>query len=540
MFVTRLLVSSLTLSSLLLGALPAHAQVAALLVASDPARIAAVDLVKVVSTDGSAWLGVRLNGRARLAIVTEEAALEAAPRASDWLRALDFVTRMRVAPPSGSLPSCGDSSALELADSGLPEPPLLGATRTVVLDSELELSRELVAQGVPIDAVQLARFTSLARAPFRVASYQGNAEGGVSAAVRFVAGGGALELPQVIAAGLDSVPVNLIALSTQALVAEGDAAADPSEFAVTYRGGSVTSDYPEARSSWLAQHSEQWLSEAQGNDALFAWTSFPYGETLLPATARYFQALPYARASACQKQIDNARGRASLTFADYVCEGSDDLALTLAELGFREPRLSRLFGALSVAPPPLGLQSRAPRYPRLEATDFDVRDCPPPQPPGPMSFPPPDSTGSEPQPRGDEQGPVYYEPAPVGPGYVEQSTSCNLVIVGDDSCSGDSSGSEPAAESCSGDSSSDDSYDSCSGDSSSDDGPESCSGDSSSDDSDSCSGDSEYDGDTCAGDTATDSHASLSPKKPRKVRLSLLSFVLAALALPLRRRPRFR
>ena len=240
-----------------------------------------------------------------------------------------------------------------------------------------------------------------------------------------------------------------------------------------------------------------------------------------------------------------------------MCEGADDLALSLTQLGFREPRLSRLFGTLpgAGAGATVHVESRAPRDPRIEATDFDASDCPVTEPvPGGMSTPPPVFTPVEPAPSGNEPGP-YYEPTAGDPVYLANDSSCNVVFVSDDSCSGDTSAPPPSSsDSCSGDTTTEDSSDSCSGDSSSDDGPESCSGDtSSSDGDDSCSGDSdsgsddssgcgksEYDGDTCSGDTKGEAHAALGPSKPRRVRLSLVTLLLAAFALPLRRRTWFR
>lgn len=551
----RKLLSVASLCVLLSSALPAAAQSSTLLAASDPSQISALDLAKVVAPDGSAWLSVRLKGRTRLAVVTSQSARELAPNAPDWLRALDFVTRVRVAPPSGTPPSCGEASAFPLADSGLPEQALLLATQSASVDSEIELRRELSDAGMTVGVDSIARFVAAAAAPFQLSFYQGASDGGSTAALRLIEQGPGEALPQVIVAGLDSLPSTLIALADRAVLPVGDDLALPSDFAVSYRGGSRSTDYGEARSRWLTENPKQWLSEAQGTHALFDWTAFPNQETLVPAITRYFQGMPFARARACQSRIEAARNRGSLERADYVCEGADDLAVSLAQLGFREPRLSRLFAALPGAGAPLRVESRAPRDPRIEATDFDTSGCPMTAPvPGGMSTPPPVFTPAEPAPSSSEPGP-YYEPTTGEPVYVSDGSSCNVVFVSDDSCSGDTSAPPPSSsDSCSGDTTTEDSSDSCSGDSSGDDGPDSCSGDSSSSDGgDSCSGDSdsssddssgcgksEYDGDTCSGDTKGEAHAALGPSKPRRVRLSLVTLLLAAFALPLRRRTGFR
>ena len=542
----------------------ARAQTAALLAATEPTRIAEVDVAKAMASDASLWLSVRLSGRTRLAVVAAQSAIEPASAADAWLRALDFATRMRVAPPPGPLASCGESRDWKLADSGLPESASIVASHVENPESELELRKTLADAGLAVDLDRIAAFTRDAPAPYRVSLYDGPANGGSTVALRLTESGYAADAPHISVMGLDSIPLSLIALARSAVLpAEADSA-DPSEFPVAYRAAMETTDYVAARASFVQGNPGRWLSEVQASSGLFAWTVFPSRGQIAPVATRYFQALSGGRGSVCEAQVQAAYARGSVNTADFVCSGSDDLAETLRELGFGDVRLSRLFGSLHQDGAAFRLVSSDPTSPVLEATDFDVSDC----------APPVTGTGTTPAPGPSSPAPVYVPPYDEGdPGYMSYDPapnsdrgegSCVAVFDASDSCSGDPTPSEPtSSDSCSGDSSSDDSNssDSCSGDSSSDDsGPDSCSGDSSSSDSsDSCSGDSdsssddsgcgksEYDGDTCSGSSKSSANdgaqqmtsaalgGSRASHRPRRVRLSLLTLLAAALALPLRR-----
>jgi len=204
-------------------------------------------------------------------------------------------------------------------------------------------------------------------------------------------------------------------------------------------------------------------------------------------------------------------------------------------LGSADLRLSRFFGSVSADDRTFRVAPSAPRSPLVHATDFDLSGCPP-----EMSLPstPPNDTPDFRSPPPVSTAPTVVR-GPDDPYYgappVSRGEGSGTVIVFDsgsnDSCSGDSSSGESSGDSCSGDSSSED-----------DSGPDSCSGDSSDSSSDGCSGDSdsgsdssgcgksEYDGDTCSGNASVEARP-----RPRQVRLSLLTLLAAALALPLRR-----
>ncbi len=552
----------------------ASAQTAALLAVGDATQLSEVQLVKVMADDSSLWLSVRLQGRTRLALVVAEAAIESAPGAHAWLSALDYATRMRVAPPPGSLAACGSSKQFGLADSGLPEPRRVAALEVSSATSELELRRLLADAGLAVDVSRVAQFTSDAEPPFHVAIYDLPPLGGSTEALRLRDRGHPGELPRIELSGASSVPLSLIALAKDGVLPLLQESADPSEFPVAYRASDESSDYLSVRGGWLAQNPTRWLNEVQASAALFAWTAFPPSGQLAPAVARYFDELSATPAGTCEAQILAAHARASIDAADFVCNGADDLAQSLSEVDFADLRLSRFFGLASADGSSFRVAPSASRSPLLLATDFDENGCPlAVSLPADAASGAPDST--TPAPVGSPPfiatapGDSHDDPTPAEPSVSQSEGSCTVTgfdsgsnesCSGDssspdssrDSCSGDSSSGDSRDDSCSGDSSSGDSRDdSCSGDSSSDDsGPDSCSGDSSDSSSDSCSGnsdsssDSSYDGDTCSGNSSTGNSArsrsaglrsSRAAPHPRQVRLSLLTLLAAALALPLRR-----
>jgi len=554
-----------------------HAQTAALIAVGDPTQISELQLAKVMADDSSLWLSVHLRGHTRLALVVPEAVSESAVAADAWLRALDFATRTRVAPPPGPLASCGAQAKYELADSGLPEPQRILASALSSENSELELRRRLLDVGLPVDVSQVAHFTSRAQPPFRVALYDVPALGGSTDALRLIDRGHPEELPSVELSGASKLPLSVIVLAKTGVRPVLQGSADASAFPVVYRASDASSDYLSARGAWLAQNEKLWLNEVQGGAGLFSGTVFPTGDRVASVVSRYLGALANGASSACETNIGAARERSSSNAADFACDDADDLSRTMTEVGFDELRLSRFHGTLGADGERFRVAGDGSFGPLLFATDFDQGGCAQP-------VVPPISGGSPPTSPPMTTTPVvisapedpYYGPAPTTTTtttgtYTEASctgsvsdSSSNDSCSGDsssndsssDSCSGDSSSEDSGGESCSGDSSSEDSSsESCSGDSSSEDSSgESCSGDSSSEDSssDSCSGnsssDSEYDGDTCSGSSA-DSHPSRakgaalrsqgaehrSRPRPRRVRLSLLTWLIAALALPLRR-----
>ncbi len=544
----------------LLAASVAAAESSALLAASDAAQIEQLTVAKVMASDSSLWLSVRWTGKGRLAVVTADSAVEAAKAADAWLRALDFNTRMRVAAPPGPLASCGANQQFEPVDTGLPEPAVIDVARVETVNSELELRRALEAAGLDVDPERIAHFTQGTAAPFRVSLYDVPGSGGDTAALRLHERGAGATAPQLELVSRDAVPISLIALATAAVLPAEGSSADPSEFPVSYRAASSSSDYRAARAQWLAEQPTRWLIEVQNSSSLFASTVFP---PLEPVMTRYLRGL----GADCVARVRGAYAHGSQDPSDYRCDDHDDLSLSLAQLGFAELRLSRLYGSLGPRGTAFRVLGSAVRSPLLAATDFDPSDCAPVTAATPASGSGAASPG--PQTPVVVSGPGSGDGYPSDPGtpvYTDDG-SCNVTIFdsGSDSCSGDSS-SDSSGDSCSGDSSSDSSGDSCSGNSSSDSSGDSCSGDSGTDStSDSCSGDSDsssdssgcgkndgYDGDTCSGNSHSSAEATRTSsdelrlagaparRRPRAVHLSLLTLLAAALALPLRRLRPFR
>ena len=559
------------------------AQTAALLAAADATQLAEVQLAKVMAEDSSLWLSVRLHGRTRLALVVAETAVEPAPAADAWLRALDFATRVRIAAPSGPFSGCGALTQFELADSGRPEAGRVAALEVSSASSELELRRLLADRGLNVDVDHVAQFASETPPPFQVLIYDVPASGGSTEALRLLDRGHPNELPKIINSGANSLPLSLIALAKEGVLPLGHESADPSELPVSYRAWGTSSDYLLARADWFVRNPTGWLNEVQTSAALFAWTVFPSNGQIAPVVSHYFEELSGAPEGSCEVRVRAAHARGSLNALDFVCDGADDLANSLAQVGFTELRLSRFFGSVSPHGSAFRVAPSLPRSPLLFATELDKSGCPaqvsaPPNVESDAADPrtaPPVSTSPVVVSAADDPN---YQPTPAGPPVSRCEGRCSVDgfdSASNGSCNGDSSSSDSSAESCSGDSSSSDSSvgdscsgesssgdssgDSCSGDSSSDDsGPDSCNGDASGSSSDGCSGDSsdssddsagcgksEYDGDTCSrnsadGNSARSRSAALWPSRqtrprPRNVRLSLLTLLAAALALPLRR-----
>ncbi|HEX3849385.1 MAG TPA: hypothetical protein VHW01_00375, partial [Polyangiaceae bacterium] len=444
--------------------------------------------------------------------------VETTASSDTWLRALDFTTRVHVAPPPGPLAACPNQTQFPAADSGLPESDVAAADPVTNVDSELELKRSLANAGIDVDPSELDAFSVDARPPFQLSWFEVGSNGASSSALRLLEPGSASELPKIRVAGLDSVPLTLVALARDAVQPATEDAADPSDFAVTYFAVDATSDYGSARAGWRLANADRWLLEVAGSPALF----------------------------------DGALARAATL--DSV---KDDLAESIRELGVDEIRLSRLFGSLTAAGATFRVASSPRRDPLVVATDFDTTHCAP----ATISLPPsamaPRSGATPPgrsptEPAVDRSGEATTVVADPGDGDGDGDGSGVAVVVdSSDSCGNDPSTPAPGSnEACSGDSSSSDSSssDSCSGDSSSDDSKDdSCSGDSNSNGNDSsgCGSDSKsgYDGDTCTGNSATskssaalESGGPLAARRPHRVRLSLLTLLAAGLSLPLRRR----
>ncbi len=557
----RSLCSLVLSTALVLSATSARAQARVLLAADDPKQITQVDLAQVMASDSTRWLSVRMKGRARLALVSATN-LEARSSGDAWLRALDFATRERVAAPPGPLAVCPERASFPLADSGLPELASIEAQPATTADSDLELQRALANAGIQVDLARIGEFSANNAGPYQITWFDAQTIGGVTAAVRWVDHDSTNQLPEIRVAGLDSVPVSLIALGKDAVSSQAGSEGDPSELAVTYFALAADSDYVTARASWQQNNADRWLLEAANTSAVFDYTVLGDDGEIPPAADQYFAAVT-GKASAsepCAVQVRTAHQQGSKDSADFSCNGADDLAQTLSELDFADVRLTRFFGSTNAAPA-FVVRPGTQQDPRLQATDFETKGCSAVDSAAPGGAATPGNgtgTGSA-MSTGAGQSSGTYTSGSESSTEVDTTVSqtsgasddsgCGVGFGIDttDSCSGDSSSSSDSSssDSCTGDSSSDDSSDSCSGDSSSDSSKDdSCSGDSDSsskDDSSGCgsSDKSGYDGDTCTGNSASSTSQGLTsphPARSHRVRLSLLTLLAAGLSLPLRRR----
>lgn len=512
----------------------ASARAAVLLLAEDGQKLTGLELAQVMAEDSSSWLRVRLNGRTRLAVITADALVERAPAADAFFRALDESTRVRVLPPYGAF-TCAGSSALSAADPDAVEPALIHVQDSFVAGSALELEQALRVAGFDFAGATMARFAERARGPYSTSLFRVPDAGGVTATLRVSEQGHALEAPRVFASDGVLLPMSFIALSSGDLEPELYPSADASELLVKYRARAQSSDYLEARGRWLADNAPRALCESRSDALLFRFRVGGGAAPLAPLATRYFRNWFGPGGANCATAVGAAQQRGSQDVREFGCNGADDLARVLGPLGFVEPRSSRFFTLASEE----GIQFRrvaaSVSGPLLRATDLDATDCSPvplvPSPPG--GAPPVPSVSNPTGPEGNE--------ALAGTPIYQSDGSCNLVLGSADSCSGDSTTSNDASDACSGDPSSGQSREACSGDSASGEtaSDESCSGDSeSTGDATGCSK-SEYDGDTCTGNSTPEAQTQLlqsGPRpKPRPLRLSLLTWLAAALALPLRR-----
>lgn len=324
-------------------------------------------------------------------------------------------------------------------------------------------------------------------------------------------------------------------------------------------------NYREVLEEWLAAHDTP-LLETRSHGVLFEWaihgnvvSSPPLADSYGRAASRELA----VDADECARQLLELRHPDAPSPA--ACGDARDFELALAAAGPERATLQRWAISAAQGFSPLRLQPGGdPRLPLLNARSVADPGCgepPPPlvviDPPGGRSVAgPTTTTGVEETPVVDATtaGDVGCSCSPGhDPYYDDRDSACSSDTSGtsddgDDACSGDSSSSSSDHDACSGDSSSssDDGDDTCSGDSSSSSSSsDGCGSDSSSSGDSGCDGGSEdhsYDGDTCSGSAAP--HAERGQKlqartaRPRRVKTSLWSLALVALALPIRRRKR--
>ncbi|HEY4158704.1 MAG TPA: hypothetical protein VGM29_11430, partial [Polyangiaceae bacterium] len=465
----------------------ANAQV---MIASKTALKVEVELGHVLGAASSAsWLSARVPSADRIAIVTPDSATLPSSAASDaWLRALDFASRVRVAPPADFALAC-QGRAPALADSGLPEPARIVANSSNLVGSDLELRRALEQGELDVNVDELAAFEAVALAPYRISWFEAPSTGGATSTLALTQSESTQ--PPTIWLEKCSGVLTMLGLSEHALAPTAGSVSDTSTLRVLYRGLQGSSDYRAAVAEDTLTIPDGWLREAVEPVPWFGFVALAGWGVIDPVSTRYVQnALNASAADACLAQIQNARLANSTRAVDYECTGASDLSRALQVLDFHDPVLSRYSGALrSAGALALADAELASAAPLLVATDVDASGCAVGTVNGSPSGGPPngESAGGVPlegvseSPSGSSGSDVsvdtntYVEASGGGDSDEGCGTSSPGTGQGDeeppasssDSCSGDSSDGQDSSDSCSGDSSDgQDSSDSCSGDSS--------------------------------------------------------------------------
>ncbi|HEY2406329.1 MAG TPA: hypothetical protein VGI10_10010 [Polyangiaceae bacterium] len=534
---------------------------AQVMIASQTALKVEIELGHVLGGASSAsWLSARVPSADRIAIVTPDGATLPSSAASDaWLRALDFASRVRVAPPGDFALAC-QGRAPELADSGLPEAARIAASSSDLVGSDLELRRALEQGQLDVNVDDLAAFEAAALAPYRISWFEAPSTGGATSALALASSESTQ--PPTIWLEKCSGTLNLLALSERALSPTAGSVSDTSTLRVLYRGLQGSSDYRAAVDEETLTTPDGWLREAVVPAPWFGFVALAGWGVIDPVSTRYVEnALSSSAADACVAQIQSAWLANSQRTTDYQCMGASDLSRALQVLDFHDPVLSRYSGALrSARVLALAGAELASEAPLLVATDVDASGCAV----GTVNGSPTGGPSNGESAGGVPLGGVSESPSGSSGSDVSVDTNTYVDASGggdsDEGCGTSSPGTgqgeqEPpsagSSDSCSGDSSDGQgSSDSCSGDSSDgQDSSDSCSGDSSdgSKDSSGCSSNSHSgsSGDTCSGSSPGSASAtqewlsnSRGGKRKPKLRVSMLSMLGCAFMLPLRRRSR--
>jgi hypothetical protein len=508
---------------------PASAQLLIVEPSNDASTVQYAELAYAFGASGPVtWLSLRADG-GPVALV---AALEADARGDEgldaWFGALEQVGSPRVLPPNAETMSCG----LPLTPLPVDWPRSPGrAPSTVELRSAADVSALLDAQGfvAPEELPEASRYL--------VWSWPASSAAFTTRTLRIRGQSEPLELmPHAV------FPVLLSALTRGAMTYRGELTSSELPVTVTI-GKPISHDYRERALDWLGSHGDA-LLELRARGPLFDWTI--YDEVTVPPLVRAYAdaaalELPALDVVACAERLGAWREPPVTASDSPGCDEASDAELALAAVDSDVATLERLIASSrAVVSWRAFAPGGQPRAPLLRAHQLDTSRCvtaPAPVSAG-ASQPPGVSGPSTPAVIRDEVEPerevVVVEHQPVE---VDCSGSPDSTHYRDDEidCSSQpGSGAESDDTDCSSDSSSSQSDDAdCSSDSSSSQSDDAgCSSDSSStSDRDSCSGDSTGD------ETPSEGKDELA-MKPRRLKTSLWSVVLAALVLPIRRRKR--
>ncbi|MBI3204918.1 MAG: hypothetical protein HYZ29_25500 [Myxococcales bacterium] len=545
-------------------------------------------------TGSTQWLSLGLEGGpGRVVMVLPVAAgTRVDPSLDAFFAAIDGVTAPRIRPPKPVL-ACGATHEGSLENTSLAPQSGLDPSSVAVLDDIAQLSSFAIQQGVAFGAEDTALLSQAGGARFVAVVYDLTQDAGFSKPLR-------VQQPSTAALGVGLLATDAAPDVTVFTVAEGRASVPAGlietaagDLGIEWQVLSGTSSYlADRRTALLAKQGGLAVIEASGSTPLFGWTVLPSGAgALSPGVKTYFEkakketvgvssadfcvapiwdaiaagktgarlsracaagalvTVPDAPgASACNDQP----GPGEIAAMALACGGADDIAFALAGMRADQVRITRHVTVAGVKSPVVasfGVGDGPAVSVLVTADSQNTSGC---------------SSGNGGASGGTTGGAGYggdggyggygastgyYDPEPADPAV---DVDCGVQIV--ESCgSGGGTGSGDG-DSCSGDSSSDDG-DTCGGDSTgAGDEGDTCGGDSTSNgDGDTCSGDSSAgaEGDTCSGGDSGGGESCSSgsgssggdcsvPRRPRRLRISALFLLFAAIALPFRRAGRSR
>lgn len=515
------------------------------------------------------------------------------PALDAFFSALDTSTAPRIRPPKPVL-ACGATHESSLEDTSSSASHTLSPVTLAVLDSLSAVDSFAVQQGVAFGPEDAAKLGGVSSSGFVAIVYDLGQGVGTTETIRVSLPAPASHL------GLGLLASDTAPEVTVFSIAEGRAAFTPgidelgaSALGTEWQVLAGSSSYVEdRRSTLLAALGGVAVIESSGSTPLFGWNVLPAGAgALAPGVKTYFdrakkEGAGIASADLCVEPVWSAisagKGGARLSRvcaagslvavaggspcdelpapgeisgAALRCGAADDVAFALSGLRADAVRVTRHATVAGPATPLLadvGVSEGPAVSLVVTAASADTTGCV--------------SGGGASGSGGTTGGAGYagyggggygastgYDPDPIVEPEPHVDVSCWVQVA--DSCGSNGSG-DAGGDSCSGDSSSDAEGDTCSGDSSgSSDEGDTCSGDSSgSGEGDTCGGDSASgaEGDTCSGGDSGGGGDSCSsgsssgggdcsvPRRPRRLRVSALFLLFAAIALPLRRAGRRR
>lgn len=515
------------------------------------------------------------------------------PALDAFFSALDTSTAPRIRPPKPVL-ACGATHESSLEDTSSSASHTLSPVTLAVLDSLSAVDSFAVQQGVAFGPEDAAKLGGVSSSGFVAIVYDLGQGAGTTETIRVSLPAPASHLGLGLLASDTAPEVSVFS------IAEGRAAFTPgidelgaSALGTEWQVLAGTSSYLEdRRSTLLAALGGVAVIESSGSTPLFGWNVLPAGAgALAPGVKTYFErakkegagiASPDLCVEPVWSAISAGKGGARLSRvcaagslvavaggspcdelpapgeipgAALRCGAADDVAFALSGLRADAVRVTRHSTVAGPATPLLadvGVSEGPAVSLVVTAASADTTGCV--------------SSGGASGSGGTTGGAGYagysgggygastgYDPDPIVEPEPHVDVSCWVQVAdscgsngsgdaGNDSCSGDSS-SDAEGDTCSGDSSgSSDEGDTCSGDSSGTGEGDTCAGDSASGaEGDTCSGgDSGGGGDSCSSGSSSGGGDCSVPRRPRRLRVSALFLLFAAIALPLRRAGRRR